>query len=95
MDRNTELYIYDRLMRINLKSIRKHMHYTQSMISELSGLSLSTISNIESEDNNASSSRMDSIIAYLNAMNYEIKFQPKDEKQQMIKVINNIKDDVL
>lgn len=87
---DTEQFIYDRLARVKLKSLRKHMHMTQSQIAELSGLSLSTISNIESEDSNASSPRLDSVIAYLNALGYEMKFEIKDElvkKQNMIEYV--------
>ena len=32
---DTEQFIYDRLARVKLKSLRKHMHMTQSQIAEL------------------------------------------------------------
>jgi len=87
---NTEQYIYDKLARIRLKSIRKHMHMTQNQIAELSGLSLSTIRHIESEDTSVSP-RMESVIGYLNAMGYEMNFKLKDEnvKQNMIVYIDD------
>lgn len=86
VSKDTEIEIYDRLTRMKLKTLRKHHHMTQSMMSEISGLSRSTISNIESEDPKASSPRLDSIIAYLYALNYQINFEDKDEykKEEMI-----------
>lgn len=81
---NTEQFIYDKIARTKLKSLRKHMHMTRSQIAQLSGLSLPTISNIESESSKVSP-RLDSVIAYLNALGYEMKFSVKDELLSEIK----------
>ena len=51
---NTEFLIQDKLIRMQLTDIRKSKHLTQKQMSELSGLSASCISNIESGENSLS-----------------------------------------
>ena len=45
---NTDVLIMDKMLRMQLTNIRKSKHLTQKQLSELSGLSESCISNIES-----------------------------------------------
>lgn len=45
---NTEMLIKDKLLRMQLSNIRKQKHLTQQQVSEMTGLSTSCISNIES-----------------------------------------------
>ena len=44
---NTDVYIQDKFIRMKLAKIRKSKGLTQKDISDLTGLSVSTISNIE------------------------------------------------
>ena len=67
---NTEFLIQDKLIRMQLTDIRKSKHLTQKQMSELSGLSASCISNIESGEN--SSPTLRSLIRYANALGANI-----------------------
>ena len=67
---NTEFLIQDKLIRMQLTDIRKSKHLTQKQMSELSGLSASCISNIESGEN--SSPTLRSLIRYANALEVNI-----------------------
>ena len=67
---NTEFLIQDKLIRMQLTDIRKSKHVTQKQMSELSGLSASCISNIESGEN--SSPTLRSLIRYANALGVNI-----------------------
>lgn len=67
---NTEFLIQDKLIRMQLTDIRKSKHLTQKQMSELSGLSASCISNIESGEN--SSPTLRSLIRYANALGVNI-----------------------
>ena len=67
---NTEFLIQDKLIRMQLTDIRKSKHLTQKRMSELSGLSASCISNIESGEN--SSPTLRSLIRYANALGVNI-----------------------
>ena len=67
---NTEFLIQDKLIRMQLTDIRKSKRLTQKQMSELSGLSASCISNIESGEN--SSPTLRSLIRYANALGVNI-----------------------
>ena len=67
---NTDIYIEDKLIRQQLKNARVGKHMTQQEVSKLSGLSLATISNIESGDG---SPTLRSLIRYANSIGYEFK----------------------
>lgn len=59
----------DKLLRMRLTDIRKSKHITQKQLSELSGLSESCISNIESGSNTSPTLR--SLIKYATALGVE------------------------
>ena len=63
---NTDFLIQDKLIRMQLTDLRKAKHLTQKQMSEISGLSTSCISNIESGENNSSTLR--SLIRYASAL---------------------------
>lgn len=74
--------IFERLIRIQLPSLRKSKHLTQKELAERTGLSVGTISNMESVKS-SSSLQLSTLVKYLvgvDAMMY-IKFtDPDDEK---------------
>ena len=67
---NTDFLIQDKLIRMQLVDLRKAKHLTQKQMSELSGLSISCISNIESGENNSPTLR--SLIRYASALDVNI-----------------------
>lgn len=67
---NTDMLIADKLLRMELASIRKSKNLTQKQLSEISGLSASCISNIESGEQ--SSPTLRSIIRYATALGIEL-----------------------
>ena len=67
---NTEFLIQDKLIRMQLTDLRKAKHLTQKQLSQISGLSTSSISNIESGEN--SSPTLRSLIRYTNALEVNI-----------------------
>lgn len=67
---NTEFLIQDKLIRMQLTDLRKAKHLTQKQLSQISGLSTSSISNIESGEN--SSPTLRSLIRYANALEVNI-----------------------
>lgn len=71
---NTDIYIQDKFIRTRLASIRKSKGLTQKQLSEITGLSTTTISNIESGDN---SYTLRSLIRYAEALGYEINIDKK------------------
>lgn len=73
---NTEVYFQDKFIRMKLSSVRKSKGLTQKQLSELTGLSTSTISNIETGENSYSTR---SLIKYAEALGYEITIQKKVE----------------
>ena len=66
---NTDVYIQDKFIRMKLAKIRKSKGLTQKDISDLTGLSVSTISNIENGDN---SYTIRSLIRYAEVLGYEL-----------------------
>ena len=73
---NSDNLIKDKLIRMQLTNIRKSKNLNQKQLSEISGLSLSCISNIESGTDNSPTLR--SLIKYANALNVEIYIGGKD-----------------
>ena len=69
MMNNTDVYIQDKFIRMKLAKIRKSKGLTQKDISNLTGLSVSTISNIENVDN---SYTIRSLIRYAEVLGYEL-----------------------
>ena len=77
---NTEMLIKDKLLRMQLTNIRKQKHLTQQQVSEMTGLSTSCISNIESGETTSPTVR--SLIKYATALGVElyIGVQPSNEE---------------
>lgn len=67
---NTDVLIMDKMLRMQLANIRKSKHLTQKQLSELSGLSESCISNIESGSD--SSPTLRSLMRYAAALDVDI-----------------------
>lgn len=74
---NTDSMIADKLLRMQLADIRKSKHLTQKQVSELSGLSESCISNIETGEQ--SSPTLRSLIRYMAALGIELYIRPEDK----------------
>lgn len=66
---NIDALAADKLLRMRLTNIRKSKHITQKQLSELSGLSESCISNIESGSDTSPTLR--SLIKYATALGVE------------------------
>ena len=71
---NTDVYIQDKFIRTRLANIRKSKKLTQKQLSDMTGLSQATISNIESGDN---SYTLRSLIRIAKALGYEINIDKK------------------
>ena len=67
---NTDALIADKLLRMQLVNSRKAKHLTQKQLSEISGLSESCISNIESGSD--SSPTLRSLMKYASALGVEL-----------------------
>ena len=67
---NINSAIADKLLRMQLADIRKSKHLSQKQVSELSGLSESCISNIES--GGQSSPTLRSLMRYLDTLGIEL-----------------------
>ena len=76
---NTEMLIKDKLLRMQLTNIRKQKHLTQKQISEMTGLSTSCISNIESGE--ATSPTVRSLIKYATALGVELYINPQPSNE--------------
>lgn len=72
---NTEMLIKDKLLRMQLANIRKQKHLTQQQVSEMTGLSTSCISNIESGETTSPTVR--SLIKYATALGVELYINPQ------------------
>ena len=70
-----EQLISNRLTKMELSSLRKSKRLTQKELSNISGLSIQCISDIESE--NSGNPTLKSLIKYLDCLGYEISFQKK------------------
>lgn len=73
MDEDVERYISKRLTKDELAEMRKAKGLSQKELSEISGLSVRCISDIENPD--GGNPTLNSIIRYINALGYEITFQ--------------------
>lgn len=71
---NTEVFLQDKFLRMKLADVRHSKGYTQKEIAEKCGLSVSTISNIESGENSYTTR---SLIMYAEALGYEIIVKKK------------------
>lgn len=71
---NTDVYLQDKFIRTRLASIRKSKGLTQKQLSDMTGLSTTTISNIESSEN---SYTLRSLIRCAEALGYEINIDKK------------------
>ena len=71
---NTDVYLQDKFIRTRLASIRKSKGLTQKQLSDMTGLSTTTISNIESGEN---SYTLRSLIRCAEALGYEINIDKK------------------
>ena len=80
MDKNDE-DIYSNLIRMQMVNLRKSKGLTQKQLSEMSGLSQKSISNIESED--GSSPTLRSIIKYLHTLNSDIYIKENSNNNQI------------
>lgn len=74
---NTDALINDKLFRMQLCNIRKQKRLTQKQVADMSGLSTSCISNIESGED--TSPTMRSIIKYATALGIEIYIKQKED----------------
>ena len=61
-----DIAIDDKLLRMQLVSLRKAKHLTQKALADLAGLSVSSVSNIESSE--SVKPTMKSVIKYVNAL---------------------------
>lgn len=71
---NTDVYIQDKFIRTRLANIRKSKGLTQKDLSDITGLSTTTISNMESGEN---SYTLRSLIKCAEALGYEINIDKK------------------
>lgn len=67
-DVSTDILIDDKLIRMELFNARKSKKMTQQNVSDKSGLSLSTISNIESGDAESQGITLKSLIKYADSV---------------------------
>lgn len=74
MMNNIDVYLQDKFIRTRLASIRKSKGLTQKQLSDMTGLSTTTISNIESGEN---SYTLRSLIRCAEALGYEINIDKK------------------
>ena len=71
-DLSTDIFIADKIFRTRLINARKGRKITQKEMAEISGLSTSSISNLESETTQPS---LNTIIRYLYSLGYELTIQ--------------------
>jgi transcriptional regulator with XRE-family HTH domain len=82
---NIDVYLQDQFIRTRLTAIRKSRGLTQKQLSEISGLSTATISNIETGQN---SYTLRSLIRYAEALGYEIDISKKVQKDESEETTN-------
>lgn len=82
---NVDAMILDKMLRMELVNARKSKNMTQKELSNISGLSESCISNIESGEN--SSPTLRSLVKYACALGIEldITFEPRQKEGDCIK----------
>ena len=64
-----DLCISHNLLKMQMVEMRKAKHITQKELANISGLSESCISNIESQNDSSSSPTLKSVMKYINALN--------------------------
>lgn len=72
----SDVVIARNLTKLELRMLRDYHKLTQSELAKMSGLSVQTVSNLESVKSD-SSPTMDSLIKYIDALGYEIFLRPK------------------
>ena len=75
MEGEVERYIDRRIAKDELSEMRKAKGLSQKELSDISGLSVRCISDIENPE--SGNPTLNSIIRYINALGYEIMFQKK------------------
>ena len=75
---NTDVYLQDKFIRTRLANIRKSKGRTQKQLSDMTGLSPTTISNMESGEN---SYTLRSLIRCAEALGYEINIDKKVDNE--------------
>lgn len=70
-----ELYMNNRITKMDLSRLRKSHKMTQKQVAEVTGLSVQCISDIESES--SGNPTLKSIIRYLNCFGYDLYFQKR------------------
>lgn len=75
MDETVEQYINRRIAKDELSEMRKAKGLSQREVSNISGLSIKCISDIENP--NIGNPTLNSMLKYLNALGYEMYFQKK------------------
>ena len=80
MNKNDE-DIYSNLIRMQMVNLRKSKGLTQKQLSQQSGLSTKSISNIESED--GASPTLRSIIKYLHTLNSDLYIKENSNNNQI------------
>ena len=75
-----DLYISERLTKLQLSDLRKIKHLTQKDMSMITGLSIQCISDIESK--NSGNPTLKSLIKYLDVLGYEICFKRNKESDK-------------
>lgn len=74
---NTDVFLQDKFIRMKLANIRRSKGFTQKEIADKCGLSVSTISNIESGENSYTTR---SLIMYAETLGYEISIKRKEDE---------------
>ena len=72
----TEQFISTRITKMQLGDLRKIKHLTQKELSEVSGLSIQCISDIE--NTTSGNPTLKSLVKYLDCLGFEICFQKKN-----------------
>lgn len=72
---NIDIILQDKFIRMKLADVRRSKGYTQKEIADKCGLSVSTISNIESGENSYTTR---SLIMYTEALGYEISIKRRE-----------------
>lgn len=74
---NTDAFLQDAFLRMDLIKVRKSKGLSQKDIAEKSGLSISTISNIENTKDQRSYT-IRSLVLYADSLGYEITMRKKE-----------------
>lgn len=77
---NIDILIDSKLLRLELTEMRKNKHLTQSQVAEISGLSISTISNIECGEEKGVT--LSSIMRYAKAVNCSIFIKSRGDNNE-------------